>query len=160
MALSGTIWPRFRGIWASPGIEVRQLSTNSKVNQSVAMALAVLWPVLRLRERLLCGSLVVALLAAPFAGVIADLPIEPGDELVPGAVAFELEGPLREMRHCHCSRCRKHHGAPFATYVGSDISGFRYLSAEEQVRQFDSSSAWSRCFWSQISIFFISRHAR
>jgi hypothetical protein len=34
------------------------------------MALAVLWPVLRLRERLLCGSLVVALLAAPFTGLL------------------------------------------------------------------------------------------
>jgi hypothetical protein len=63
-----------------------------------------------------------------------------------GLVRFEMKGPLNHASHCHCSRCRKHHGAAFATYVGADIAGFRYLSGAERVRQFGSSTAWSRSF--------------
>jgi hypothetical protein len=32
------------------------------------------------------------------------------------------------MTHCHCSICRKHHGAPFATYVHGPLDGFRLLA--------------------------------
>jgi hypothetical protein len=34
-----------------------------------------------------------------------------------GAVTWSVPGPLPPMYHCHCSRCRKSHGAAFATYV-------------------------------------------
>lgn len=40
-----------------------------------------------------------------------------------GAVRFKLEGPFGHMTHCHCSVCRKHHGAPFATFVASPLKG-------------------------------------
>jgi hypothetical protein len=34
-----------------------------------------------------------------------------------GAVRYRAEGPFVEAHHCHCSACRKAHGAAFATYA-------------------------------------------
>ena len=45
-----------------------------------------------------------------------------------GAVRFTQRGPFTHMTHCHCSICRKHHGAAFATYVASPLEGFKLLA--------------------------------
>ncbi len=34
-----------------------------------------------------------------------------------GAVRYEINGQLRDAGNCHCSMCRKAHGAGFATYA-------------------------------------------
>lgn len=34
-----------------------------------------------------------------------------------GAVKYELTGTFHESHHCHCSACRKAHGAAFATFA-------------------------------------------
>jgi hypothetical protein len=47
-----------------------------------------------------------------------------------GALRFEVEGPFENLMHCHCSMCRKHHGAPFATFVSAPAAGFRWLQGE------------------------------
>ena len=41
-----------------------------------------------------------------------------------GGVAWEADGPFDLMSHCHCSICRKAHGAAFATYVAVPAAGF------------------------------------
>lgn len=51
-----------------------------------------------------------------------------------GQVQWELDGPFEWMSHCHCSRCRKTHGAPFATYVAGAATGFRLHGGEHVVR--------------------------
>ena len=43
------------------------------------------------------------------------------------------------MTHCHCSICRKHHGAPFATYVASPLDGFQLLAGSDRMGRYDSS---------------------
>jgi hypothetical protein len=63
-----------------------------------------------------------------------------------GAVRYEVEGPFETMMSCHCSMCRKHHGAPFATYVSSPLSGFRWLSGADSLGKFESSPGNSRSF--------------
>jgi hypothetical protein len=55
-----------------------------------------------------------------------------------GQVAWELDGPFIFMSHCHCSRCRKAHGAAFATYVATPTDRFR-LRGEEHVGRFEPS---------------------
>jgi hypothetical protein len=41
-------------------------------------------------------------------------------ECLCGAVAFSGRLPSRWVAHCHCSRCRRAHGAAFVTWVGLD----------------------------------------
>jgi hypothetical protein len=56
------------------------------------------------------------------------------DDLVHGSclcrsVSWQLRKPFEQMSHCHCSMCRKSHGAPFATYVAADAaSGGSYTT--------------------------------
>ncbi|MBL8200888.1 MAG: GFA family protein [Chromatiales bacterium] len=63
-----------------------------------------------------------------------------------GTVRYELRGPFSHMGHCHCSICRKHHGAPFATFVASPLDGYRVLSGSGNAGRYDSSPVWHRPF--------------
>src|ERR1700761_9010270 len=53
-----------------------------------------------------------------------------------GAVRYEVDGPFSMMVNCHCSRCRKHHGAPFATFVAAPLTGFRWVSGQDAIATF------------------------
>ncbi len=50
-----------------------------------------------------------------------------------GDIRFRLDGPFQWMMHCHCSRCRKHHGAAFATFVGAPAAGFEWLAGKNDI---------------------------
>jgi hypothetical protein len=63
-----------------------------------------------------------------------------------GAVRYELGGPLSTMLHCHCSMCRKHHGAVFATFVSAPHAAFRWLDGEDDVASYRSSDQGVRTF--------------
>ena len=63
-----------------------------------------------------------------------------------GALTYELEGPFSAMIHCHCSMCRKHHGAGFATFVVGPIAGFRWISGEDRLGRYQSSPNGVRTF--------------
>ena len=62
-----------------------------------------------------------------------------------GAVTWDADGPFQFMSHCHCSRCRKAHGTPFATYVAAPAGGFR-SSGRERVGRWESSPGFFRYF--------------
>jgi hypothetical protein len=62
-----------------------------------------------------------------------------------GDVTWEVEGPLASLSHCHCSRCRKQHGAPFASYAMAPASGFR-LHGGGGVAGWESSPGFERRF--------------
>jgi hypothetical protein len=61
-----------------------------------------------------------------------------------GAVQYEVDGPFESMMNCHCSMCRKHHGAPFATFVSAPLAGFRWISGEDSISMYAASSAGAR----------------
>jgi hypothetical protein len=63
-----------------------------------------------------------------------------------GALRYEVEGPFQNLMHCHCSMCRKHHGAPFASFVSANARGFRWLSGEDAACEYPSSLAGRRRF--------------
>ena len=50
-----------------------------------------------------------------------------------GTLRFQVTQPLTAMLHCHCSRCRKMHGAPFATFATTPIDSLRWLSGRDAV---------------------------
>jgi len=63
-----------------------------------------------------------------------------------GAVRYEVDGPFAMMAHCHCSMCRKHHGAMFSTFASAADSGFRWLSGEDNIETYPSSEHGRRPF--------------
>jgi len=50
------------------------------------------------------------------------------------------------MAHCHCSRCRRHHGAPFVTFVGAPLAAFQWRSGEDHVAEYASKEGGTRRF--------------
>ena len=63
-----------------------------------------------------------------------------------GRVSYEFDGPISLMMNCHCSMCRKHHGSAYATFLAAPLSGFRWLSGENELRSFDSSEHGKRFY--------------
>lgn len=61
------------------------------------------------------------------------------------SVRWQAAKPFEQMSHCHCSMCRKSHGAPFATYVAADASSFE-LTGQEHIARFRASPQSERCF--------------
>jgi len=62
-----------------------------------------------------------------------------------GDVGWDVDGPLLSLSHCHCSRCRKHHGVAFATYAMARAEGYR-MQGEDRVRGWESSPGFLRRF--------------
>ena len=61
-------------------------------------------------------------------------------------IAFEVDGTVETMGHCHCSRCRKFHGSAFATHGTAPPDRFRWVRGAERIRVYRSSSEGYRRF--------------
>ena len=66
-----------------------------------------------------------------------------------GTVTFEIESGIQALSHCHCSMCRRLHGAAFATFATVDRCAFRILSGEPQLAHYRSSVDVVRTFCSE-----------
>ena len=53
-----------------------------------------------------------------------------------GLVKYQVDGELIDFCHCHCSICRRLHGAAFATWGGVSRDAFSYVSGEEHVKTY------------------------
>jgi hypothetical protein len=53
-----------------------------------------------------------------------------------GKVRYQAEGELTDMHHCHCSMCRKQHGAAFSTFGAVPVERFRWTGGEERLRHY------------------------
>jgi hypothetical protein len=63
-----------------------------------------------------------------------------------GTVRYEFGAPFEMLLHCHCSMCRKHHGASFASFVVAPYAAFRWLGGEQDVARYISSPHGARAF--------------
>lgn len=63
-----------------------------------------------------------------------------------GGVSFELTLPTQWCGHCHCSMCRRAHGAGYVTWVALPGAQFRFVAGEELVSHFQSSQHGQRGF--------------
>jgi len=61
-------------------------------------------------------------------------------------VRFEIHGTLAGASHCHCSMCRKAHGAAFGTYAAAKAEDFRVVSGEDLITRYRSSPGIVRTF--------------
>ena len=64
-----------------------------------------------------------------------------------GAVRYEVTRPLVDADHCHCSMCRRQHGAAFSTYASLQPGSFAWVSGEDKVRVYAAASGagWGFC---------------
>lgn len=64
-----------------------------------------------------------------------------------GGMRYEISGPLTEVANCHCSMCRRFHGAAFATRARVAIGHFHWLSGQDLMAVYESSPgvAWAFC---------------
>jgi hypothetical protein len=60
--------------------------------------------------------------------------------------SFEVNGEFASMVDCHCSMCRKVHGAAFATFVGCATADYRVVQGQDLVGVYKSSEQGRRCF--------------
>lgn len=72
---------------------------------------------------------------------------------------YEVTGPFKLLGNCHCSMCRKSHGAAFVTWgiIGPDE--FRWQSGEEFVQAYESSPGRERLFCRQCGSPLANRHS-
>jgi hypothetical protein len=66
-----------------------------------------------------------------------------------GAVRYRVDEELGFTANCHCSFCRRAHGAPFVPVSLVARSAFQYTAGEDQTRVFDTSGGGSRVFCTQ-----------
>ena len=63
-----------------------------------------------------------------------------------GRVKYEVAGEIADLSHCHCSQCRRLHGAAFASFGAIPRDSFRYLSGESDLKIYASSEKNDRVF--------------
>ncbi len=61
-------------------------------------------------------------------------------------VSYQADCEITDLSHCHCSQCRRLHGAAYATFAGIDATKFRYRSGEEELKTYASSHDHNRVF--------------
>ncbi|MFF5865510.1 GFA family protein [Pseudomonas sp. NPDC012596] len=62
------------------------------------------------------------------------------------AVSFELIAQPKAVSHCHCSQCRKGHGAAFASYGSIPRSMLRVIRGANSIKRYASSPTVAREF--------------
>ncbi|MCU7239023.1 MULTISPECIES: GFA family protein [Pseudomonas] len=62
------------------------------------------------------------------------------------AVSYELLTPPKAVSHCHCSQCRKGHGAAFGSYGSVPRSALRVLRGADSIKAYASSQTVLREF--------------
>jgi len=66
-----------------------------------------------------------------------------------GTVKYQVTNLNPKMGHCHCSMCRKFHGAAFATFGEVASEDFRWLTGESALKVFIADNGTARKFCSQ-----------
>jgi hypothetical protein len=63
-----------------------------------------------------------------------------------GGVCYEINGVLTRALNCHCSMCRKAHGAAFRSRARVQAADFKWVQGEELVTYYESSAGNHRGF--------------
>src|ERR1700732_4274128 len=74
-----------------------------------------------------------------------EMPEIPGSCLC-GGVKFAIAGPLLRPLNCHCSLCRKQHGAAFRSRARVRRSDFKWIRGEELVAYYEATPGYRRGF--------------
>ena len=61
-------------------------------------------------------------------------------------IQYTVDGDIDNVSHCHCSMCRRIHGAAFATYAAVPRENFRWVAGSDLVKVYRSSDTVTRPF--------------
>lgn len=65
-----------------------------------------------------------------------------------GQVSYQITSVIKATSHCHCSMCRKAHGAAFATYASVPKETHSFTSGKDLLTSYVSSAEVTRMFCS------------
>jgi hypothetical protein len=65
-----------------------------------------------------------------------------------GAIAYEIEGEIGTVVNCHCSKCRRWHGAAFRTRAAVASKQFKWVRGEEYLSKYESTAPTIKTFCS------------
>jgi hypothetical protein len=77
-----------------------------------------------------------------------------------GAVRFAAHLPTKWVAHCHCTMCRRAHGAAFVTWVGVADTSFELTDPDGVLRWYASSPGAQRGFCSRCGSMLFFRSQR
>jgi len=63
-----------------------------------------------------------------------------------GAIKYEVDEIKPKMGNCHCSMCRKFHGAAFSTFAEASHKDFRWIDGENLLKSYVASNGSVRQF--------------
>jgi hypothetical protein len=63
-----------------------------------------------------------------------------------GTVRYRIDGRVDGASHCHCSQCRKAHGAAFATYGHVRYADFQVTAGAAAIARYQASPRATRTF--------------
>ena len=63
-------------------------------------------------------------------------------------VQYEVDSEIVDFCHCHCSICRRLHGAAFATWGGVARDKFSYVAGEDSLKSYSFSERADSIFCS------------
>lgn len=70
-------------------------------------------------------------------------------ECLCGGVRYQVDRIGSRMAHCHCSMCRKFHGAAYATFGEAKQEAFRWLQGETLLQSYRAPNGTLRTFCSR-----------
>jgi hypothetical protein len=76
-----------------------------------------------------------------------------------GAIAYEIRGELGPIVNCHCSKCRRWHGAAFRTRTAVKTENFTWLKGAELLSRYNSSEFVTKTFCSICGSALISEYS-
>lgn len=66
-----------------------------------------------------------------------------------GGIQFKASHLSPKMGHCHCSMCRKFHGAAFATFGETSAEHFEWIQGEQLLKGYTAANGTTRQFCSE-----------
>ncbi|MAY41019.1 MULTISPECIES: GFA family protein [unclassified Neptuniibacter] len=65
------------------------------------------------------------------------------------AIKYEVKEIKPHMAHCHCSMCRKFHGAAFSTFGVVEKKNFRWITGTNLLKTYEDANGTKRQFCSE-----------
>ena len=65
-----------------------------------------------------------------------------------GQVKYQVDGAIHMINNCHCSMCRKVHGAAFGSFLHANADGFQWVSGVDLIKTYQALQQDDRCFCS------------